>query len=217
MCSREVSGSQEKHRIQQIELAENLKNIQFQKKKLFSDNYCWKKLPTLVDSKELSDLTEVWHFKPQLRPFRFVGRSPTQPGDGTAFGILLGTSLRLENLMTGLFFVGLLGGNLEFWFDVSVFCVFKETSFNLMVFFLLRSQGRSASCCHEPHGAQLSFVDFVSFWGTKITCRDRALPQLQRIKLQGISGHYPTLSTCEEGEYKCCKFVSWMSWYSSIP
>lgn len=31
--------------------------------------------------------------------------------------------------MTGLFFVGLLGGNLEFWFDVSVFCVFKETSY----------------------------------------------------------------------------------------
>ena len=35
MCSREVSGNQEKHRIQQIELAENLKNIQFKKKNYF--------------------------------------------------------------------------------------------------------------------------------------------------------------------------------------
>lgn len=153
------------------------------------------KLPTLVGSKELSDLTEVWHFKPQLRPFRFVGRRGPNPGDGTAFGILLGTLLRLENFDDGVVFCWFVGGggNLEFWFDVRFLCVFKETSLNLMFFFLLRSQGRSASCCHEPHGAQLSFVDFVSFWGTKITCRDRALPQLQRIKLQGISGHYPRL------------------------
>ena len=128
-------------------------------------SYCWKPTYTLLIQKNFQTSPRSGTSNLSCDPFvSWVGGDPTRGRN--SLGKLVGDNFKVGKFDDGLFFVFCWGvETLNFGSMSVVVCVFKETSLNLMFFFLLRSQGRSASCCHEPHGARLSFIDFVSFWG----------------------------------------------------